>query len=884
MKKIFSLILATILLFSSGIMVLPAFAAEALPANTVVVDKTLGGTSGSTANVTVGGKTYSVTVGDTGFTTITAALDALPAGGTLLLASGEYTEEVVIQKNVTILGPKAGIDPNVKGTKATDDWTRNSSRGTGEAVIKGNWHIGVKASTMVYDCDDFTIDGVMVSGSGMFRSNYGETGNITLNYKNILVSGFTGGNAPFYCYSYYPNTNPKTNNYSRILNAENIRFEGLTTAKGFDLNVDGMIASGIYFDSACTTQMFDYITMSTSAQSGVSITYTVKDSMFRQKSAKLLNCNLQTGAGGHSFNKNIANCTKVTMNITGNVFANNDSAAANNNNIIVPQINTDNVYFNISNNYFIQSGTASANLIAVQGNTGSLALGEKFTVSQNRFINIPTALSIKNSTTEFDLSGNYFENAEGMPQKPVVEGKDKTEWWYMNADLTKTSEQVTNEVDGVPVTQTGAVDTTAKTLTDSVSADTYTVSVSTENYNTFKLYSDEALTKELANPVKLYSETNTFYIKIMSANGQKQQVYTATVNTTAPDLFSFDIENELRWMGRTYSVSGNHFFNWSASGFEFCFKGSGATAQIASNAPGGSHSAYIKIYVDGKEMPDVKLTQTLQTVTLARDLDPNTVHTVRVVKRTNARSSSAALVSLTLTDGKKLPPPAAKTRLIEFIGDSITVGYSTLAGNATTWSTATEDATKTYSAQIANAFDADYMVTAISGRGIVRNTDATNTLLAGEIYQHTDIYNDPDTLYGFEEQPDLIVINLGTNDASYNNNNILTAEQFRAGMKEYVQLVRAKNPDAEILYVYGILSTKFITDMEAVINELIEEGDEKLSFMRLASCSDSERSIGHPTAAAYVSRGEAMIERISQRMGWVAGEVVSPPYVAPDDD
>lgn len=838
MKRLISAILTLSLMIAILPLALPA-SAEALPSDTVLVSSALTGDNGASAEVTIGDKTYSVVVGTTGFKTVAPALEALPAGGTLILAAGTYSESVTITKDITILGPKAGVDPNVRGASKTDDWTRNPARGDGEAVLTTSWHVGIHAgSNAVYDCHNVTIDGIAISGAGMLRSNYGGVGNITLTYKNILVTGYTtNNNGPFYCYSYYPDKS--TNNYSRNLIAENIRFEGMTTAPGFNLTVDSMDASGIYFDSASTGKMFAAITMSSVAQAGGEAIYTVRDSMFRQKTNQILNCNLTPASGGHNFNKNVANCSKITVNITGNVFADNDSGAASNNNIIVPQIKSDNVYFNITDNIFTVSGTASENFIAIHGATDSRDLASKFVVKGNLFDNIPTDISLPNSTTKIDMKENTYRSPKDDPAKSVV--------------------------DGVP--STGKVDKNAKNLTDSVSTDEYKVSLTTSENNTFKVYSDKELTKEIGNPVKLYKETNTFYIKIMSANGVNHEVYTATVTTTNPAKLFFDIENEVRWLGRTYSADGCHYFNWSASGFEFTFKGSGVRAEIASNAPGGSNTAYIKVFINGIEQPDIALTKTLQTVTLAEGLDPNNTYTIRVVKRTNARSSTAALVSLKLTDGEKLAPPAAKERLIEFVGDSITVGYATVAGNATAWSTATEDATKTYSEYVANAFGADYNVIAVSGRGVVRNYGNTTERLIPLLYQSLDDYNLEGVKYDFKRQADVIVINMGTNDASGTVSG-LTKDEFKAGVKAFLLDVRAKNPDAEIIYAYGMLSQGYMTEIKAVVEEL-RATDDNITFLQLKQCnSRNEQVLGHPTAESYISRGDALIELISTLTGW----------------
>ena len=844
MKRVFSMILCAAMLMALIIPTIPVSASQP-DAGTVIVDASLTAANGTAQDVTIGGKTYSVIIGTTGFAKVSAALEAVPAGGTIILAPGTYSEGVTIKKDVTFLGPKAGIDPNVKGAEKTDDWTRNPERGEGEAVLTTSWHVGINATNKeVYDCHNVTFDGIAVSGAGMFRSNYGAAGNITLTYKNILVYGYTtNNNGPFYCYSYYPDK--ATNDYSRNLICENIRFEGMTTAPGFNLDVDNMDASGIYFDAASTKQMFGFIAMSNVAQAGAEAIYTIRDSMFRQKTNQVLNCNLTTGAGGHNMVKNPGGCSKITVNITNNIFIDNDSGVASNNNIIVPQIKSDNVYFNIIDNVFKVSGIASTNFIAIHGATDSRDLASRFVVKGNTFDNIPTAISLPQSTTEVDMKDNTYKSPKDDPAKSVV--------------------------DGVP--SVGTVDKSKKTLTDSVTKDEYKVEITTSEGNTFKVYTDKELTKEIANPVKLYKETNTFYIQINSANGVKSEVYTATVTTTSPAKLFFDIENEVRWLGRTYSVDGKHYFNWSASGFEFSFKGTGVRAEIASNAPGGTNTAYIKIFIDGVEQPDVALTKALQTVTLAEGLDPNVTHTIRVVKRSNARSSTAALVSLKLNDGEKLAPPAEKARLIEFVGDSITVGYSASAEASTSssWSTATEDATKTYSEYVANAFGADYSVIAVSGRGIARNYGNTTERLIPLLYASLDDYNLEGVKYDFKRQADVIVINAGTNDASGTVTG-LSKDEFMATLKTFLLDVRAKNPNAEIIYAYGMMSAGWTAQIKQVVEELRTAGDTHITYLQLKACSGKELGIAsHPTADAYISRGDAIIELIEQLTGWNRG-------------
>lgn len=330
-----------------------------------------------------------------------------------------------------------------------------------------------------------------------------------------------------------------------------------------------------------------------------------------------------------------------------------------------------------------------------------------------------------------------------------------------------------------------------------------------------------------------------------------------------------DIDTDALFFGRTYDKAGIRWMNWSGSGFSVRFQGSGLAAEFYSNASDAKNIAYLKVYIDGVEQEDIRLQKDIQMVMLAEDLDPKTEHMVEVRKRTNALSSTAGVSRLVLTDGKVLEPQQSKERLVEFLGDSLTVGYvaSKEGKTATAWSTMTEDVTGTYIPQIAKAFDAEYQVVAISGRGVVRNNGGDADILFPDIYGKTDYFNAPDKEYDFKTQPDVIVINLGTNDESDANKN-LSAKTFRKGLKEFLQEVRKNNPDAQILYTYGLVRVGLSKHIQTVIAELQKAGDANIHYLQLEQCQSWELNLNHTVSTAYTSRGEAIIQKIKEITGW----------------
>ncbi len=358
----------------------------------------------------------------------------------------------------------------------------------------------------------------------------------------------------------------------------------------------------------------------------------------------------------------------------------------------------------------------------------------------------------------------------------------------------------------------------------------------------------------------------------MGCDGKTQptQPTTQPTQATQPAIpVNYDLDKEVLFFGRTYKKSNIRWMNWSGSGFSIRFKGSSVAAEFYSNAPDVKNLAYLKVYVDGVEQKDILLKEENQIVMLAEGLDAAQEHTIEVRKRTNARSSTAGVGRLVLMDGTILEPEKPKERLIEFIGDSLTVGYVAAKDGktATAWSTTTEDVTKTYCPQIAQAFDAEYQVVAISGRGVVRNNGGDGNVVFPDIYRELDTYNNPGVAYDFALQPDVIVINLGTNDES-DANKELPAEEFRQGLYNFLKEVRQYNPEAQILYTYGLVRIGLSEDISEVISQLRDEGDEKIHYLQLAQCEKWELNLNHTVSSAYGSRGDAIIEKIREITGW----------------
>ena len=57
---------------------------------------------------------------------------------------------------------------------------------------------------------------------------------------------------------------------------------------------------------------------------------------------------------------------------------------------------------------------------------------------------------------------------------------------------------------------------------------------------------------------------------------------------------------------------------------------------------------------------------------------------------------------------------------------------------------------------------------------------------------------------------------------------------------------------------------------QAIVEQLQQAGDEKIHYLQLEQCQKWELNLHHTVSTAYASRGDAIIEKISEITGWEA--------------
>ena len=202
-------------------------------------------------------------------------------------------------------------------------------------------------------------------------------------------------------------------------------------------------------------------------------------------------------------------------------------------------------------------------------------------------------------------------------------------------------------------------------------------------------------------------------------------------------------------------------------------------------------------------------------VTLATAL-PEGRHLVRLMYVIEGYEFYPEFWGFVLDKGRSLiAPPALPTRKIEFIGNSITCGYGNEGYDKFEhFEYETENHYYSYASITARNLEAQHWVVARSGIGAYRNYDGPKTgnpesnmpvqyEYTGYAYD-TKLRQGPTFLkekWDFSRyQPDLVCINLGTNDLSTPNYDLKLLKQ---NYQKLLKMVRSHNPKAKIVLLTG---------------------------------------------------------------------------------
>ena len=289
----------------------------------------------------------------------------------------------------------------------------------------------------------------------------------------------------------------------------------------------------------------------------------------------------------------------------------------------------------------------------------------------------------------------------------------------------------------------------------------------------------------------------------------------------------FPDKQHVKYLGRMAAFPDLLLLSLSGSGIEFEYTGKGLDLTLiggeAAKIPDNeANYARVGIYINDIRTHDILVNAEKIRLRIGESTERQTI-TVRIIKLSECAMSLVGIAPLELADTDTIRPTLPSGIKIEFIGDSITCGYGVDDEDPFhPFKTATEDVTRAYAYKTAKALDADYSMFSISGYGIISGYTGDPTVrmdhqLIPTFYSslgfsYDAIENVPapmDIAWDFcNFQPDLIVINLGTNDDSFCQEDPERQQEYQDRYCDFLITVREKNPTSTLVCVLGLMGQR----------------------------------------------------------------------------
>jgi lysophospholipase L1-like esterase len=360
-------------------------------------------------------------------------------------------------------------------------------------------------------------------------------------------------------------------------------------------------------------------------------------------------------------------------------------------------------------------------------------------------------------------------------------------------------------------------------------------------------------------------------------------------------------------------------FDWSGNAMTARFQGT----EVTWGAESGVEVAYEEV-IDGVVMK-VILGGAVENHTVTRHL-PDGFHEITVMRTSEALYGDSAFLPFTFGPGTTQLPVAEKAHRIEYIGDSITCGYGNEGANATCPYDVTirqadngqggmedvkvpmsENVYLAYGSIAARKLDAEATTICFSGKGVNVNyreigfgegakadpsvkPDPDAKTVIPDYYLRTLATERPEAggkLWDFskEAQPEVVVLNLGTNDFARDLNQDTVPDGidlpgFQAAYARFVEFVRGKRPNAQIfLAVPPMITDKFPLDnartnlrntLHAIVEQRNGAGDAKIYFMEYVE-QGTRYGLGcdyHPNLEVHRIMADQTVGAIRSKTCW----------------
>lgn len=272
---------------------------------------------------------------------------------------------------------------------------------------------------------------------------------------------------------------------------------------------------------------------------------------------------------------------------------------------------------------------------------------------------------------------------------------------------------------------------------------------------------------------------------------------------------------------------------WTGSGIELNVSGSELWIDIEVSYD--SYEPWIAFNINGAFISRQATHRGRNSICIYKNSDSSSVKNIFFYKETqpfNDDSNHTLCIQSIKTDGHFFPI-ASKPYRLEFIGDSISSGEGTYgAVTEEAWLPMFMSASRNYAVHTSQMLNAEYRILSQSGWGICTSWDNNHQHNLPSCYEQIcslakGARNEQAGAllpHNFSSwKPNAIIINLGTNDASamsyYPVSSDLFLSEVSNAVKTFLQCIRKNNPQAQIIWIYGMLGSAIENCIQSSIAE-----------------------------------------------------------------
>lgn len=306
---------------------------------------------------------------------------------------------------------------------------------------------------------------------------------------------------------------------------------------------------------------------------------------------------------------------------------------------------------------------------------------------------------------------------------------------------------------------------------------------------------------------------------------------------------------------------------WTASAVSVTFEGDSLGVEMSDDGRN-----FWQVVLDGEAAGVLELQAGTRVYPVVKDLPPGR-HTVELVKRTEYSLGATQVRRFILPEDGKVWPTPARERRVLVIGDSISCGYGNEAPRKEdNFAPATENGWLAYGAVAARAVGADYVCIAWSGKKLWPDNS---------ILDHYDgVLADPAAAkwdHAAAPAPDVVVINLGTNDFGRGNPE---RAGWVAAYVDFIASLREQYPGAPIYCAQGTMMsdwpeerkprTTILSYLAEVVERANAAGGPPVRLIDFG-VQQAENGIGanwHPSVRTNALMGAQLAEALRRDLGW----------------